>query len=164
VSEQLLELLKLCLLALLYLFLLRVVWAVGSQLRTPAAIGSGGGSAPPRADSADTATKSKGASRRASRSAMATTLVLRAPADRAGTTYDLVDGLSIGRAVGNTVTLDDTFVSQHHARLLFRDGTWVFEDLRSTNGSLHNGTRVGQPVPVRTGDRIQIGDSVLEVR
>jgi FHA domain len=161
VSEQLLELLKLCLLALLYLFLLRVVWAVGSQLRTPAAIGSGGG-AVGRGGSAARSVKEPRAKR--TRSTVPTQLVLRAPADRSGTTYDLVDGLTIGRAVGNTVTLDDTFVSQHHARLVLGESGWVFEDLRSTNGSLHNGQRVGQPVDVRSGDRIQIGDTVMEAR
>jgi hypothetical protein len=155
VSEQLLELLKLCLLALLYLFLLRVVWAVGSQLRTPAAIGTGGGvaaSPPQRAE--------KGRGKRST----PTRLVLRAPAERAGTTYDLVDGLTIGRAVGNTITLDDTFVSQHHARVTQGEDGWRYEDLRSTNGSLHNGRRVTRPTVVRVGDAIQIGDTVLELR
>lgn len=159
-SEQLLELLKLCLLALLYLFLLRVVWAVGTQLRTPAAIGSGGGALARGGSPRET--KEPRAKR--VRSTVPTQLVVRAPADRSGTTYDLVEGLTIGRAVGNTVTLDDTFVSQQHARFVLGEHGWVFEDLRSTNGSIHNGQRVGQPVPIRSGDKIQIGDTILEAR
>jgi pSer/pThr/pTyr-binding forkhead associated (FHA) protein len=58
----------------------------------------------------------------------------------------------------------DTFVSQVHARVFRQgDGYWV-EDLGSTNGTLVNGRRVVGAVPVRRGDRVQVGRSVLELQ
>jgi pSer/pThr/pTyr-binding forkhead associated (FHA) protein len=43
-----------------------------------------------------------------------------------------------------------------------RRGTLVFTDLGSTNGSRVNGNPVGEVV-LGTGDRIEIGDSLLVV-
>ena len=52
--------------------------------------------------------------------------------------------------------LDLPLISPRHARLLWREGRHVFEDLRSARGSF----RLGQPVDVRfveTGDEIDLG-------
>jgi hypothetical protein len=52
--------------------------------------------------------------------------------------------------------LDLPLISPRHARLLWREGRHVFEDLRSARGSY----RLGQPVDVRfieTGDEIDLG-------
>lgn len=44
-------------------------------------------------------------------------------------------------------------------------GGWLWvEDLRSTNGTLLNGERVRYATPVRTGDRLTVGDVVLIIR
>ena len=70
--------------------------------------------------------------------------------------------LTIGRATDNALVIHDSRVSRHHARLQARRGTLVFTDLRSTNGSRVNGSRVAEVV-LGEGDRIQIGDTVLVV-
>jgi pSer/pThr/pTyr-binding forkhead associated (FHA) protein len=52
--------------------------------------------------------------------------------------------------------LDLPLISPRHARILWREGRHVFEDLRSDKGSF----RLGQPVDVRfieTGDEIDLG-------
>ena len=52
--------------------------------------------------------------------------------------------------------LDLPLISPRHARVLWREGRHVFEDLRSDKGSF----RLGQPVDVRfieTGDEIDLG-------
>jgi hypothetical protein len=70
--------------------------------------------------------------------------------------------LTIGRGSDNDLVIHDGRVSRHHAQLRARRGTLVFTDLRSTNGSRVNGTRV-EEVVLGEGDRIEIGDTVLVV-
>jgi pSer/pThr/pTyr-binding forkhead associated (FHA) protein len=90
-------------------------------------------------------------------------LVVREPKGLAGTTYTLTDELTMGRAPGCHITLDDTYVSQVHARVFMRDGKVMIEDLGSTNGTYHNRAKVGAPVIVNRGDRVQAGSVVMEL-
>jgi pSer/pThr/pTyr-binding forkhead associated (FHA) protein len=68
---------------------------------------------------------------------------------------------TLGRREGCDLVLPDPRVSREHARVE-RDalGTEVV-DLGSTNGTFVNGQRV-QRRRLRNGDRIRIGDAVLE--
>jgi FHA domain len=52
--------------------------------------------------------------------------------------------LILGRHHRCDVVLSDPAVSRLHARLLFRDGSWVLQDLQSTNGTTVNGVPVGR--------------------
>ena len=45
----------------------------------------------------------------------------------------------LGRGSDNDIVLDDGGVSRVHGRLAPRHGTWVFQDLGSSNGSFLNG-------------------------
>ncbi len=69
----------------------------------------------------------------------------------------------IGRAPDNDLVLGDGRVSRHHGRIAGRLGTLVYTDLGSTNGSRVNGEAVIEVV-LGPGDRILVGDTVLEVR
>src|SRR5688500_4633431 len=65
---------------------------------------------------------------------------------------------TIGRATGANFIVDAALVSRVHCRLTASDnGTLELCDLESTNGTFVNGTRVGQPIPLASGDRIQVG-------
>lgn len=168
-------------LALLYLFLLRVVRAVWVELREPRLI-----AAPPQgADLAGahntgvaSAVPSGTANGRAPnrgqpvplpkaglRRGLPTKLTLVGGGPAKGTVFPLAEELTIGRAAGCAVTVaDDTFVSQLHARVFFRgDGFWV-EDLGSTNGTLLNGRKVIGSQALQKGDRLQVGQTVLELQ
>jgi hypothetical protein len=68
----------------------------------------------------------------------------------------------IGRAADNHLALGDPKVSRHHGELRMRRGTLIYRDLRSTNGSRVNGTRVNE-MAVGAGDRIEVGDSSIVV-
>ena len=81
----------------------------------------------------------------------------------AGRTYPLADELTVGRAAGCQVTLDDTFASQLHARVFSREGQLLVEDLGSTNGTYLNRQKVQGPQVMRRGDRLQVGNTVLEL-
>jgi FHA domain len=151
VSEPVLTFLKFCLLAILYLFLARVVWIVARELRgTPAPA--------PTPVAPEPAPPARGRARKQWR------LVLVAPPAEAGAAYSVEDEITMGRGGGCTIPLAfDTFVSQVHARAFDRDGTLWIEDLGSRNGTFVNGEQVHEPTQVGKGARVQVGDTVLEV-
>jgi hypothetical protein len=70
--------------------------------------------------------------------------------------------LVIGRHYACDVVLTDPSVSRRHARIVFRDGGWVLQDLASTNGTTVNGATVGRCV-LRPGDRLVLGSERLRV-
>jgi hypothetical protein len=146
--EPLLKLLELCLLALLWLFFLRVLRAVWTEVRAPA-----GG--PAATDSRPRRTP-RGPKRGTPR------LVVVEPKDRKGHAYALDEEQTVGRAAGCQITLDDTYVSQLHARVFAKDGQWFVEDLGSTNGTYLNTKRVSAPLAIKRGDQVKIGSVVLE--
>jgi serine phosphatase RsbU (regulator of sigma subunit) len=66
------------------------------------------------------------------------------------------DSISIGRAAGQDVVLQDRCVSRQHA-VIFRDGDdWVFADQNSSHGSFLNGERVLR-TPLKSGDELNLG-------
>lgn len=153
-SDQLLAVLKLCLLALLYLFFLRVLWAVWAQTRPvrvrearPPVARPGGGRARPSRRTASQPGR----------------LVVVEPAELVGREFPLGDELTIGRAAGCQITLDDTFVSQLHARVFRREQQYLVEDLGSTNGTYLNRRKVAGPMVIQPGDRLQVGNTVMEL-
>src|SRR5688572_24144380 len=153
--EPLLAVLKLLCLALLYLFFLRVLRAVWAELRPPPPAPP---AAPPtparRRDPAPQGRRRKGAGH----------LVIVAPADQKGRSFDLNGELTVGRAAGCQVALEDNYVSQLHARVFTREGTVWVEDLGSTNGTYVNDRRVSAPLAVRRGDQLKVGSTVLELK
>jgi pSer/pThr/pTyr-binding forkhead associated (FHA) protein len=167
VSEQLLTVLKLCLLALLYLFFLRVLRAVWSEVNPPklatAEAATGRRSTSPKAPKAKGAKAPKSTKARRGPS-VPTRLVLIEPAERAGAEFALGPELTVGRAGGCSIVLDEQYVSQVHCRIFVRDGSVFAEDLGSTNGTWVNGSRAVGQMPARLGDRIQVGNVVMEVR
>lgn len=153
-SEGVLTVLKFCLLAVLYLFLARVVWTVTTELRgTPA-------SAPPVPPPAP----SPAAPTRGTRRGKQWRVTIVQPETERGATYAVDGELTIGRAAGCAITLSgDTFVSQVHARVFEHDGDLFVEDLNSTNGTALNNRPVEGATKLKRGDRISIGRSELEV-
>ncbi len=72
--------------------------------------------------------------------------------------------MTIGRAAGCQITLDDTYISQLHAKVSPGETGVVIEDLGSTNGTYLNRQRVTTPILGGAGDRIQLGGIVMELR
>jgi len=164
-DEQLLTILKLCLLALLYLFFLRVLRAVWTEIRGPQVVVAGGRRATAPAPQAKAAAP-KRAESRATRKAARTQpaqLAIVEPPQLKGLTYPLGEELTVGRAAGCQVTIDDTYASQLHARVFSRDGQLFVEDLGSTNGTYLNRNKVQGPQLMRRGDRLQVGNTVMEL-
>jgi pSer/pThr/pTyr-binding forkhead associated (FHA) protein len=76
-----------------------------------------------------------------------------------------LDGTTtIGRAVECELRLDDTYVSQQHARIFDRGGNWYVEDLGSTNGTFVNEQKLVAPAMLSPGDTIRVGTTRVEIR
>jgi pSer/pThr/pTyr-binding forkhead associated (FHA) protein len=71
--------------------------------------------------------------------------------------------MDVGRGDGCAIRLQDTYVSQVHARLSGRDGAWYAEDLGSTNGTFLNDRRLQTAVEVHAGDVVRLGKTTLEL-
>lgn len=149
-DQQLLTILKLCLLALLYLFFLRVLRAVWTEIRGPKVIER----SPKRAHKE---------AKRVQRKAPPVQLTVLEPPAMKGRRYPLTEELTVGRAAGCQVTIDDTYASQLHARVFNKDGQLFVEDLGSTNGTYLNRNKVQGPQVMRRGDRLQVGNTVMEL-
>jgi hypothetical protein len=151
VPEAALTALKFLFLALVYLFLWRVVRVVILELRAPALAGAGAGDGAARSGGAKT--DRKGARLR-----------ILEPAEHRGESYPLGDEITVGRGGGCGIVLTaDQFVSTVHARV-FRRGDDVFvEDLGSRNGTFVNGERISATTKIRRGDRVQFGETIAEM-
>lgn len=156
--EGVLTILKFCFLALIYLFLFRIVRTVLAELR-PAKIPV------PEALLADPAAPVAAAASPSRRDrSRQWDLVIVAPPSRVGETYTVDEELTVGRGAGCAVVLpDDTFVSQVHARVFTRGSDPYVEDLGSTNGTTLNGEALTEPTRLRRGDRVQFGETVMEL-
>ncbi len=158
-----LTILKFCLVALIFLFLARVLRAVWVEISAPA---------PDALLPVNTARNElhnepvpvvapSKRGRRHSVSALA--LVVVDPVEDRGRRHDLTQEMTIGRAPGCAIVVTDSFASQLHARVFDRDGDWFVEDLGSRNGTWLNRDQVHGPARLERGDRVKVGDTVLEV-
>ncbi len=73
-----------------------------------------------------------------------------------GRRFEVAGPVLLGRLPECDVTLTDASVSRRHARIDHRDGSWVIEDLGSTNGLRVNDAVVGR-ARLNDGDRIELG-------
>jgi pSer/pThr/pTyr-binding forkhead associated (FHA) protein len=135
-------------LALLYVFVFLVARTVYRELK-PAPVRA----APERA------------SRNTSRGKRKARLVVTGGAGRKKqASWELGGEIVIGRAPECSVSLDDEFASNLHARIYQAEGRHYVEDLGSTNGTYVNDRRIHFQTELRGGDRIKIGRTMMEFR
>lgn len=153
-SPFVLSVLKYALIVLLYFFVYRAIRSVAVDV-----------SGRKRGATSQTKTPAAPSAPKASRGGRAPTQVVVHDGGRARSTpVKLRDEVEIGRGDRCAIRLQDTYVSQVHARLYPKDGAWYVEDLGSTNGTLLNDHRVQAPVEVHAGDVLKVGKTVLELR
>lgn len=182
-TDQALNVLKLILLGLLYLFFARVLWAVWSEVRVPKgrtveqaqvhnqraaatqAAPRPAMAAVPAAPAAPPVPAKQPKPKKGKRGKPAQRLVILEPKHRRGTSISLGNEITLGRDPNCTITIDDdSFVSQLHTRFYDNDGQPMVEDLGSTNGTFHNGNRLHGARLLHPGDRIQVGITVIEAQ
>lgn len=174
-SDQVLNVLKLCLLGLLYLFFARVLWAVWSEVKMPKArpIQQHQRVAQPAANTANATAEQQRPAAAApknrkppkGRGGRAARLVILEPKHRRGMTVAIAGEITLGRDDTCTIPIqDDSYVSTLHLRIYDYDGQPMVEDLGSTNGTFHNGNRLHGSKLLQPGDRIQVGTTVIEAQ
>lgn len=146
-----------CVIALIFLFFLRVIRAVWVEVR-PAGPRQGRTNArtmpEPRVAAGPPPRRGKGP----------LFLEVIEPGDRAGQRFDVDDELTVGRSPGcGIATTYDIYSSTLHARLSRQDGRLVAEDLGSTNGTFVNSERITKPTRLGRGDLVQVGATVFQV-
>lgn len=72
--------------------------------------------------------------------------------------------LTIGRSSESGLVIRDDYTSTHHAKLMLWNDRWVIQDLDSTNGTFLDGQRVTVPVEVPLSIPVKIGTTSFELR
>lgn len=74
--------------------------------------------------------------------------------------------VTVGRAAGCDVVVDDDSVSAQHAKLEYDLGAWRITDLQSINGTAVEGVRLapGVPTPLPYGATLRLGGVQLQFR
>jgi hypothetical protein len=67
----------------------------------------------------------------------------------------------IGRSPSADFVVADRTVSSTHALLAYDGSAWLIEDAGSTNGTFINGWRVVDPILVRPGDELTVGETTF---
>ena len=169
-SDSVLGILKSCLLVLLYLFLLRVVLVVASELKgtpvlgesdhNPRSVSDARAGHPPAPGNSSPVGRASPESIKQS----AWKLTVIDPPQTRGTTTRVDGEITIGRGGGCAISVPtDTFVSTVHARVYQQDDELWVEDLHSTNGTLVNDAAVTAPTQLQRDDQIAVGSTVLAV-
>ena len=89
--------------------------------------------------------------------------VEKGPREIRGLHVDMLGPVLIGRSPNSDIVIAQPFVSSTLARLSLQGPALVLEDLNATNGTTVNGRVIDQPVTLREGDEVQIGDVVMRV-
>jgi putative peptide zinc metalloprotease protein len=79
------------------------------------------------------------------------------------TRVPLLGDVTIGRAAGSTLQLDDPAVSRRQALISVRPGEVLLEDAGSSYGTWLDGRRVEGRAPLHDGSRIRVGNHELVV-
>ncbi|MHB1424035.1 MAG: FHA domain-containing protein [Gemmataceae bacterium] len=73
------------------------------------------------------------------------------------------DETTIGRAESCDLGLfGDNSIERLHARILLREQRYLLADAETPGGTFLNEERIGTPTPLKSGDRIRVGNSVIE--
>ena len=159
-SELALTLVRLGFLVLLWAFVLTTVLVLRRDLRQPADARPLGrerkaprATKPPRPPKVAKQQKVKGSK----------LVVIEGPLK--GTIVPLANvQITIGRAPDSTLIIDDDYASSRHARVYPSEGSWVVEDLGSTNGTWIDRTRITTPTVLPVGAPLRVGRTTLQIQ
>jgi hypothetical protein len=179
VSDLTLLVLRVAFLALLWIFVFAVVYALrsdlfGGRVRRLEQQASAGPQAapvyaPPAVQSLPTSPVTPGSGIRlaappAHDDGPPTRLVITS-GGKAGLEIPLgSEPLTIGRASDSGLQIRDDYTSTHHARLLLWGDDWVIQDLDSTNGTYVDGERIDSPTQVPPNTPVKVGATTFELR
>ena len=67
--------------------------------------------------------------------------------------------ITIGRSIGNDIVIQKTDISREHVRLVWQQGGYTIEDMKSRNGTFVNSVGVTQPIALNHSDIIRLGSA-----
>lgn len=159
-SELALTIVRLGFLSLLWLFVLITVFALRRDLRQPSESRPTGRQAKPAK-----AVKQPKPAKVAKQSKAKGTKLVVIEGPLQGTIVPLTDEqITIGRAPDSTLIIDDDYASSRHARIYPAEGSWVVEDLGSTNGTWIDRARITSPTVLPVGAPLRIGRTTLQIQ
>ena len=85
------------------------------------------------------------------------------PAERVRERVEISNPITVGRSPACDLSVQDTYISSRHARLVNDAGELSIEDLGSTNGTYVNQEMVKGRVQLERGDIVQVGGVIFEV-
>ncbi len=89
--------------------------------------------------------------------------VEKGPQSLRGLHVDMLGPVVVGRSPSSDIVIAESYVSSTHARFTIQGPALVLEDMNSTNGTFVNGKLIVEPVTLRDGDEVQIGDAIMRV-
>ena len=170
-SEPLLNVMKIMLLAGLYLFFVRVLWSVFNELRDPRSVARKRRDLDPAVAasvrttarrSVPAPTAQANAGQAAALAVVTRTALGQLRMSDTGMVIPLGAEITLGRAHTNGIVVNDTYVSTVHARIFATNGTYFIEDLASRNGSTLNGQAIVATTALVPGDVLQLGGTTME--
>jgi len=69
--------------------------------------------------------------------------------------------ITIGRIVDNQIVISDKQASRIHCEIRHEGDSYILRDLQSRNGTVHNQDPLTDPVELKEGDEIGIGDAAI---
>jgi predicted component of type VI protein secretion system len=67
----------------------------------------------------------------------------------------------VGREKTCGLCIENVGVSRRHCQFVYENGAYTVEDVGSSNGTFHKGTKISQPLRIADGDEVNIGKYVL---
>jgi len=89
-------------------------------------------------------------------------VIIVRPPHRSPLRLQIVDAIEIGRECDGLLIADPQ-MSRRHMVVALRGSDVMVEDLRSTNGTFLDGTRVDMPFVLRAGSVVHAGDTTIEL-
>lgn len=74
------------------------------------------------------------------------------------------DTLTIGRSAQSGLVIRDEYTSTNHAKLQLWKGDWLIQDLGSTNGTFVDNQRVSVPTAIPLFTPVSVGSTIFELR
>jgi hypothetical protein len=162
VSELALTIVRLAFLGLLWAFVLTTVLVLRRDIKQPADVS--GATAGSRSKS-KRAPKPPKPPRVARKQKVRGTKLVVIDGPLVGTVVPLEgQQVTIGRAPDSTIVIDDDYASSRHARVYESEGSWVVEDLGSTNGTWIDRVRITTPTVLPVGAPLRIGRSTMQIQ
>lgn len=81
-----------------------------------------------------------------------------------GRVYALTDIVTIGRSTETDIVLRDPLVSHEHSRIVKKRDEWFIMDLGSTNGTFLGREMITEPAALKSGQKIKIGETIFQVK